>query len=79
MREELKDCPFCGEPAQEVELSFAGTYFNNTESFIRCSSCSARTRTHTYLSDAIGEWNSRPIEDTLLAQIDRLEKMLEGA
>lgn len=57
---ELKPCPFCGGKAEQyVSLSYS------IERSVGCTECGA---------DAVGsDWNTRPIEDALLARAEAAE------
>jgi Lar family restriction alleviation protein len=49
----LKDCPFCGQPAQ-VEKLRSGEYWAS------CSACLNGSKVHPVQQDAIDDWNRRP-------------------
>ena len=55
---ELKPCPFCGEQAM-VDKDFCG-----------CSNGDCFNVGYMYLTS---EWNTRPIEDAQVAEIERLK------
>ena len=73
MTENLKRCPFCGS---EVEF--------NSDEFgegVCCKSCGATMRNGVYgecgRKLASADWNSRPIENELVAENARLREALE--
>lgn len=79
---ELKPCPFCGGLNQTIEECFNYTF---SEAFVQCDSCGARSEIEDNVSPkkakekAIKIWNTRPIEDALRAENERLKKALKEA
>lgn len=68
---ELKPCPFCGYYGVPVEIS---TITN--EKFFECGNCGAsgqRIGIDDKYSTLLTNWNTRPIEDKLQAEIERLK------
>ena len=69
---ELKHCPFCGSEAE----------FNSDEfgEGVCCKSCGATIHNGVYGEEgrklASADWNSRPIENELEAEIKRLRESL---
>ena len=68
MSEELRPCPFCGEePVQSGNFVACGNE--------NCPTCD------NYWTDpqilTIEQWNTRPIEDELRAEIERLKVRIE--
>jgi len=76
---ELKPCPFCGTTVVSIEID--GLY-----RWVECgnASCLASVKPRSFLVDAgnanhivATDWNTRPIEDALRAENERLRKALE--
>ena len=73
-RMKLKDCPFCGSEAE----------FNSDEfgECVCCKSCGASLSNGVYGEEgrklASADWNARPIENELNAEIDRLRGNIEA-
>ena len=69
MTEILKRCPFCGSESE----------FNSDEfgEGVCCKSCGATIHNQVYVEEgkkvASTEWNTRPIEDKLHEEIEKLE------
>ena len=59
---ELKPCPFCGKLAHIRDNRY-------TEKWAECDTCSASTHSDLYEPHAIEDWNTRPIEDALRAEL----------
>jgi hypothetical protein len=73
---ELKRCPFCySEP--ELKSVFIQGSANHKNYFVLCPHCEFRLRNRRVQEGAIGEWNTRPIEDELNARIKELEERLD--
>ena len=66
----LKPCPFCGNHANSK-------WFKSDDFGIECNtkSCYGIYGFKTE-EDAIAQWQSRPIEDTLRAELERLQEKL---
>lgn len=72
---ELKPCPFCGDG---VEMVNTKTYPNGERSpaYIKCKTC------NYHIADyedeiLIHQWNTRPIEDELRAELARRDAVIE--
>ncbi len=73
---ELKPCPFCGQPAvmDNWWRSESGTvYYVKCEGYVKGTGCRVSTGAYATREEAAGNWNTRPIEDALQAEIDRLK------
>jgi hypothetical protein len=73
MSEELKPCPFCGEPV-EIKSNYhtdSEGYFNRHE-WVECTGC---------FRDfwSVNDWNTRPIEDALRAEVAQLRNLCDVA
>lgn len=67
---ELKPCPFCGGKAA-IEYGENNFFSNRTDYlYIRCFNCRGDWM-------LFNNWQSRPIEDALRAENERLKKALE--
>lgn len=69
MSDELKPCPFCGGEAVLNTESFSGVE-------VFCIDCIIGTGTRSSIRDAINMWNTRPAEDALKAENERLKEAL---
>ena len=75
MTDNLKACPFCGNAdALTVEVTENGQWW-----FVLCNNADCMTEACYDLgySGAIEKWNTRPIEDELGAEIERLKAALQ--
>lgn len=75
MTDELKPCPFCG---LKPNLNEAVTYQNGEKSsaFVRCPHCGLAYSFGDKNEQAVSRWNTRPIEDALRAENERLRAAL---
>ena len=69
--DELKPCPFCGTKA--VSSVFTIDVYNWYEEKVVCDECRCRIN-HP---KAVAIWNTRPAEDALKAEVERLKSDLE--
>lgn len=74
---ELKPCPFCGGTnikLGQVEISCPQEigYYHH------CDECNSSNEVIPYMDKAVAEWNTRPIEDALLARAEAAEKVIRG-
>lgn len=67
MNEKLKPCPFCGE--QPEMQNMCGGYPGDEVYFCRC-----RIENH---KEDLWSWQTRPLEDALIARAERAEAMVE--
>lgn len=73
---ELKPCPFCGEDNLMVlQRSGAGIYGPR----LQCGTCNTiRLMVADEPSPAIDEWNHRPVEDALRAELEAMKKATDA-
>lgn len=72
MMNELKSCPFCGN--NDIELK---QYYNDGWYwFVTCKNCKAE-KIHQFKGVAIQEWNTRPAEEDLKKEFERLKVALK--
>lgn len=69
--DELKPCPFCGdaEDLSIVRINDSAQYW-----CIECESCDYNRYIFGTKQEVIKAWNTRPSEDALKAEIERLEE-----
>lgn len=65
---ELKKCPFCGGKAGIRTVGYTD--------LVECSQCETRGVRSMNTQDVITHWNTRPIEDALRAENERLRSLL---
>ncbi|MBQ7396069.1 MAG: Lar family restriction alleviation protein [Lentisphaeria bacterium] len=72
MSNELKPCPFCnGTHSINVINFFTG------DSFRKCDICGAEAPEAKTPEEAAEKWNTRPAEDALQSEIERLKAALK--
>jgi len=71
MSEKPKPCPFCG--SENVELERQGTGMQSN--IVRCQYCGA-SRESGITFDYFSDWDDRPIEDKLRAEVEKLTELL---
>ena len=71
---ELKPCPFCGNELPVHYIAMQNRYVQ----LISCPFCNGTVSCNKFLSDkdALTTWNTRPLEDVLLARIAECESAL---
>lgn len=88
MNDELKPCPFCGKPVELISCYIANKYRYFITHNCRLSehtNCKLPNQLFDTSAEAFIDWQSRPIEDALRAQladaqaeIKRLQEALTG-
>ena len=70
MSEELKPCPFCGSKNLSYEPKMI---------FCHCNDCGSESGGSGSIETGgyADNWNSRPLEDTLRAEIEHLKTLLQ--
>ena len=75
MSEELKQCPFCGGDAILVERTFCGIPDESVFEIV-CENCAGKTIPYDNQDYIIDVWNTRPAEEALKAEVERLKAAL---
>ena len=65
---ELKPCPFCGRSVTHLK-----TFSDHADIFCDCGATIHSLRSYSAMK---ADWNTRPIEDALRAEIERLRAEL---
>ena len=68
---ELKPCPFCGRN------KYLETQYEKGDHSVYCNYCGATGSFRVGDNSELDLWNTRPIEDALRAENERLKKALE--
>jgi uncharacterized protein (DUF342 family) len=71
MTDELKPCPFCGSEATMNER-------NAMEEFVNCSKPGCSLSETWAVAIFIDNWNTRPREDALTAELDKRERQVKN-
>jgi Lar family restriction alleviation protein len=72
MSKDLKPCPFCGGEDTEIAPGLKGDWY------IGCLTCNYQIRCEDCTEeDTVRYWNTRPAEDALKAENERLTEVLE--
>lgn len=72
--DELKPCPFCGSNRIIEDTATDNTgAIPMTVWFVKCAVCGSFKNSISNHSRAMKRWNTRPIEDALKAEVERLE------
>jgi len=69
---ELKPCPFCGKDSTEIYRDDSGWWY------ALCGNCQHEGTPDLGKSGAREAWNTRPIEDAMRAEIERLRAKLQA-
>lgn len=69
MSEQLKPCPFCGNPPEITRI------FNPSEDCPDCFNTYIECPQHKFIHDT-ETWNTRPVEDSLRDEINQLKNTL---
>lgn len=78
MSKELKPCPFCGGDASLIVKEFFG--FPEEDVYtVACNDCNSRSCYSDDRKETVKVWNTRPAEDALKAEVERLKAELENA
>lgn len=73
MKPVLKPCPFCESDDLSVHLDDGFSYY------VWCGNCGSQTdNDHLTEKEAIKAWNTRPAEDELKAEVERLKEELDA-
>ena len=80
MSEELKPCPFCGK--SDKSAIYTESMVHHGELLwirygVKCKRCHFGTSTYAKKATAIRKWNTRPAEDALTAEVERLKAEIE--
>ena len=71
MSENLNPCPFCG--GEDLSVHFDDGF----SCYVWCGDCGSKTdNRHPTKKEAIKAWNTRPAEDALKAEVERLKNEL---
>lgn len=74
--EDLKPCPFCGKTdklEKEMFLDLVGWLYR-----VKCNRCPNTEPIMGSMEDAVKLWNTRPVEDALKAEVERLKEELDA-
>lgn len=73
----LRPCPFCGNKNPRVVHHFVNGIANLSHCFVRCNCGRGKTTaSRKEEQGAVDEWNTRPVEDALRAEIAHLSELL---
>jgi Lar family restriction alleviation protein len=75
MSEELKPCPFCGGDASLIVKTFFGLPEEDVYT-VACNDCKSQSCYSDDHKETIKIWNTRPAEDALKAEVERLKAVL---
>lgn len=69
----MRQCPFCAGSELEKEMfcDLVGWLYR-----IRCKKCDARVTSLTDMEHAIRLWNTRPVEESFSADVERMRSAL---
>ncbi|MBO7330062.1 MAG: Lar family restriction alleviation protein [Lentisphaeria bacterium] len=73
MSEELKPCPFCGQDVSIGPVDDCTHYW-----YVCCEDCDITRFIFGSKQESIKIWNTRPAEDALKAEVERLTQALEA-
>ena len=75
MSEELKPCPFC-RALEPQKIMFCDDLYGWIYR-VQCVNCKAMVESLADMEKAIQQWNTRPAEEALKAEVERLKDRLE--
>lgn len=82
--QELKPCPCCEnendcDPQVEIFIEYINFCAEKVPLYyVECNSCQLRTDSNQLKQESIDNWNTRPIEDELRAEIERLKGKMKN-
>lgn len=72
--QELKPCPFCGSSDVHIGQDRGTSWW-----YVHCSDCQMEGIYDIGESGAIEQWNTRPLEAALQAEVNRLKEVIKAA
>ena len=75
MSNELKPCPFC-RALEPQKIMFCDDLYGWIYR-VQCVNCKAMVESLADMEKAIQQWNTRPAEDALKAEVERLKEALQ--
>ena len=79
MSKEPNKCPFCGKPDKVTIYTYSMTHCDKvlwTRYGVKCKRCNFEIPVCAKKATAIRKWNTRPVEDTLKSENERLKNEL---
>ena len=78
--DKMRKCPFCGGEARAIVIRVAE---DAEQTYVECKDCFAKTEgiegAYSDFPNATLEWNTRPLEDELLAALERANETIKEA
>ena len=81
MSKYLKPCPFCGKSDKVIIYTESMEYHDEllrTRYGVKCKRCRFEIPAYTERETAIRKWNTRPVENALKAEAERLTEVVRG-